>query len=221
MRARETGTVLLACVAALWLAGCASAGDSDPCAPMALVGDRCVDLQRDPANCGAAGRVCPTGDLCRGGACATVFATEWVTPPGSTVPTITGEQCGEWYAFLLRPSGTYSKITISGSRNPAGITCDDPVTVGSLVTAFKDLQPVSYTCGGSPWRVCSCGGTVGAQAPEISAGAGVTSCCSCLNGPDVAIVRPCAFLPGFNFGGINGPTCLPTVAQSMTVAFIR
>jgi hypothetical protein len=32
-------------------------------------GEACVDLRRDPANCGGCGVACPTGQTCRGGAC--------------------------------------------------------------------------------------------------------------------------------------------------------
>ena len=69
--------------------------------------------------------------------------------------------CGAWSAFLDNvptTPGAYRRVTIGGSRNAAGDSCDDPVFVDALATAMRNRLPFERTCpsDGSVWRAAQC-----------------------------------------------------------------
>jgi len=51
---------------------CDFCGPGEVCCPTST-GNRCIDVQSDPANCGGCGEVCPSGQVCR---------VAWCYPPG-------------------------------------------------------------------------------------------------------------------------------------------
>ncbi len=105
------------------------------------------------------------------------------------------EACTSWNDFRASLSGDYSKITLRGSENPEGVSCNGP-TADVLCKALHNSSTVrNLSCGGNTWSVGNCGGTA------ISVN---TSVCSCSSG-DIHIVRPCISNP--NWGGMGTATC--------------
>jgi hypothetical protein len=105
------------------------------------------------------------------------------------------QQCDAWNTLRasINPSRTYSRVTIRGSADTTGVTCNGP-TANTLCQALRTGDPVaSVACNGRNWMVGNCGGV------EISANGDM---CACTSG---YVARPC--LNNGNFGGVNGPTC--------------
>jgi len=128
--------------------------------------------------------------------------------------TATAGQCDAWGTFLNSLTATYGKVTVSGSRDTTGRSCDEPVKVQQLAHALKSKVDVGViTCGGYNWRVgVGCGAGCG-HAVELIVGDTVGTCsCSSTD----YILRPS--IGNSNWGGINGPTC-SAETQTMTVEF--
>jgi hypothetical protein len=121
-------------------------------------------------------------------------------------------QYDNWTAFraqLDTSTHTFTQATISGSNDPVGVSCTDPVIVTQMADALRNATPGSWTCDSRTWVV----GTDCGQASAVEFNA-TGSSCACDN-PGY-IVRP--HILNFNWGGINTNTCdAPT--QTMTVTF--
>ncbi len=130
-----------------------------------------------------------------------------------TSGVIATTQCTAWesYRASLLPGYTYSGFNISGSHDPVGITCTDPITARIIADSLHmGHQVFGLTSDGHSWFVQGgCSGAIELGGDVPSGG------CSC--GASGYSVRPC-FSGGANWGGINGPSCSPT-SQVMTVKF--
>lgn len=103
--------------------------DATTCAAGETVcADKCVDVATDSANCGACGRVCPTGETCAGGACATT------TPTGCSTNTDcpSGEVCVANTCVLC--GGTNANCT-TGADCCSGICGASNLCAGAAVDA--------------------------------------------------------------------------------------
>lgn len=115
-----------------------------------------------------------------------------------------GAQCSSWNAWraALSPSRVYTKITLTGTFDPAGVTCTGP-NANVLCQALRTGTDTGVTCLGTGWGTQSCG-AVGEVALRAKG-----SMCTCSG----YSVRPCG---GFvDFGGVNS-SC-PPPSQTMTV----
>lgn len=148
------------------------------------------------------GTTCSGSGVCEGGVCSieqAVFSETFFQ--GETAV----QQCGAWNNFIdnLLVSSSYNRITMSGSFDPNGVTCTNPIAATQICQALHNRTVASVVCDGHTWNVGDCIG------PEISVDTGV-----CLCQAQSRSVRPCIF--NLNWGGVNTQTCgAPT--QNMTV----
>ena len=73
-----------------------------------------------------------------------------------------------WDNFLASLTGTtYTQVTISGSLDPTGVTCSDPVAVNQLANALNTNAAASVQCNSRTWTTNpSCvGGELSAGIP--------------------------------------------------------
>ena len=103
------------------------------------------------------------------------------------------QHCGEWNTFRGNLTGTYNSITLSGSNDPTGVTCNGS-EANNICQALRAGSAGSWSCDGRTWRIGNCGSGV-----EINAS---TSICNCVNS---YTVRPC--IGNTNWGGINTSSC--------------
>jgi len=111
-------------------------------------------------------------------------------------------QVDNWVQFLADlPSGADS-ITISGSLDPTGFTCNDPDKVATILNNLKNDVVSTVDCGSTVWSIGHCGNC--GSPIELSVGTSIPSICSCPSS-GVATLRPA--IGNNNWGGINGDTC--------------
>ncbi len=124
-----------------------------------------------------------------------------------------GPVCDGWNDYRSRLDGnvTYTSVTLRGSRNPEGFTCTG-AEANNICQRVRtnNFTRASISCGGRTWNLGGCGNS-------IEVGVNTGGVCSCLNSPNVAIIRPCIQPNNPNWGGLNGPTCS---APSQDIEFI-
>lgn len=148
------------------------------------------------------GSPCAGAGVCQAGVCSVsgaVFSEDF--PSFQSAPA----QCDAWNDFVDNQlfDGSYTRVTVSGSNDPTGLTCDDPSAATQLCSALHDHGFAQVFCNGHDWSVGLCGSST-----EIVTDASV---CTCSFG--VHDVRPCT---GFNWGGIGTETC-DAPGQNLTV----
>jgi hypothetical protein len=154
---------------------------TDACDPIAGVSHASVP---DGTTCSGVG-------TCEAGTCSvqgTVFSADFVEFQSAPA------QCNSWNDFLNNQlvDGSYSSVTMNGTFDPAGVTCNDPTAATQICQALHHGNFTSVFCNGHSWNVGQCGGT------ELSVDIGV---CFCSFG---RTVRPCL---GNSWGGVNTSTC--------------
>lgn len=128
-------------------------------------------------------------------------------------------QFDNWGIFRSQLDTTLKKfrqVTVKGSNDPVGITCNDPDLTRKIAHAMRTGTNFSVTCNGQPWVITAgaCWGGCSSSAVELELVVGSTFTCNCTN-PGY-IFRP--NIGNLNWGGIGGATCnAPT--QTMTVIF--
>lgn len=169
----------------------------------------CVNLMSDKQNCGACGVTCSGGTpSCIGGVCKSG------PPPAVFSAVFPGVQttiCNQWKAFIATLGSGYSQMTLNGTADPVGVTCNIPAQVDSFASALKNVT--SYTtpsCGGHVWSTCNRDfGELWIDPP---------SQCSGNNCPNPGrILRAC--FSASNFNALNGPTCGGAPSQTITLTF--
>lgn len=163
----------------------------DSCDPIAGV-------ENDPV---ADGTSCSGVGVCEAGSCSVpgaVFSEDFVQSQSAPA------QCNRWNEFLETEviSESFNSITMSGTFNQAGFTCNDPAAATQLCRAMHQRNFASVSCDGHFWRVGSCGGV------EVTVD---TFGCSCSFPGNT--VRPCA---STIWGGIGTDTC-DGPSQNLTV----
>jgi hypothetical protein len=122
------------------------------------------------------------------------------------------DQCAAWISFKagLATSG-YTMVTLSGSADPAGISCSDPVAVQQIADMIRTTADGSVWCNGHTWSQCNrYEGEFWIDPPSV---------CDLSNCPSPGrIVRPCFSLGGCIYSALNGPTC-SAPPQTITLSF--
>ncbi len=126
--------------------------------------------------------------------------------------------CPAWTSFQasISASSVYSRITVYGSNNAAGVSCRGAAAdrlcqalrvgapvAGADVAAGASGEGAFLQCDGFSWGVTQCGNGWG-----ITAGPSLNDVdsCSCLGSASVE-VRPCIGNGNPNWGGINTGSC--------------
>jgi hypothetical protein len=114
--------------------------------------------------------------------------------------------CDAFNTFRGTLTGNYRAITLRGSNDATGVTCNDPALATQLCNALQSGGAVSaLACNGHTWYVDAlCGAS-----PSISVDATTCNCSAPYT------VRPC--LLNVNWGGISGGACPATPSQVMDV----
>ncbi len=140
-------------------------------------------------------------------------------PPDTTGPTgwsaaftsgvAPTTQCTSWNAWRASLSATrvYTKITVSGTFDPGGVSCSGPQADTLCQALRKGVElAASVVCAGQAWGTTHCG----APATEIALSAHASDCTCTAGGYGV---RPCG---GFSdWGGVNS-SC-PAPSQTLSV----
>lgn len=132
-------------------------------------------------------------------------------------------QYDDWASFRASlPSSGVLSITMRGSRDQSGRTCNDPSVAQQIADAMRagaDGLPtseitLSVNCGGFIWNAGSCPDQGDTNNLEINVGDNV-GMCQCTDDATWTI-RP--ILTGGDWGGIDGPTCFaPTQTMTLVV----
>ena len=144
--------------------------------------------------------VCDIGYVQDGSSCVEVVEVGFVDSFTFTESPTT-EQCDNWNTYVASlTENDYTKITLSGSLDPVGLSCTEPAKAQALCSGLRTGTVTTVTCGGVQWRSgtdCVCTG--------LSVSLNPIAPCNCGNGFGYAI-RPCNGDP--NWGGMGtGSTC--------------
>ena len=171
----------------------------------------CVNLQSDKTNCGGCGITCSGGTpnciagVCKSGPPPVTFTAAFPGTPSAI--------CTQFQTFMSQLGSGYSQVTLSGSADPVGVTCNIPAQVDALAAAMKNIS--SYTtisCNGHVWSNCA---RTGPTHDELWIDPPAQ--CSGSNCPSPGrILRPCFGFAGYS--ALQGATCGAT-AQTITLTF--
>jgi hypothetical protein len=177
----------------------------------------CIDLTTDPNNCGTCGHICDQDGgtpHCIAGQCvANVTYTASLTTGVNYMAT--DPQCTDWIKFQSELGGTFSSVTIKGSRDAVGVTCSGSAA-NLICQSIHTGTNIQLSCGGRTWETGNC---YSSGQFELNAnGPGTFGTCQCTATPAYT-VRPCpnsAFLPTGAWGAVKDNDCSP-VSQTITV----
>jgi len=116
-------------------------------------------------------------------------------------------QCTAWTSFRSSLTGTYTKLTLTGSRDTTGVTCTG-APANTICRALGSGTTTNISCDGRTWRVAECTGGGGTNW-ELSAGSSGT--CGCFWG---WAARPC--MGSASWGGAATDVC-DGPSQTLTV----
>jgi hypothetical protein len=122
-------------------------------------------------------------------------------------------QYDDWLSYRAGlPATGVLFVTISGSQDPTGITCSDPVAAQQIADAMRNMTTTTVSCDGNDWSVFagSCQ-AVGCALPDNDLEITINnSGCNCST---TYTLRP--GIGNENWGGIAGPTC-DAATQTLT-----
>ena len=123
-------------------------------------------------------------------------------------------QYDDWLSFRASiPTSGVTSITLSGSQDPTGRTCSDPVVAQQIADAMRNQTTLTVDCGGFTWRVgiaCQEGCGLPDNDLVLSVGGPICSCGS------TYVLRP--GIGNRNWGGITGASCfVPTQTMTVTI----
>lgn len=166
----------------------------------------CTDVTSDPNNCGACGNKCPNNmPTCQGAKCSNAYTYSKAFVANQT-PT---QQCTDWKAYIAGLGNNYTAVTISGTNDMTGYTCNVPSIVNNLAQALKNVTSYGAMCNGHYWSNCNrYNDELWVDAPSL---------CDTGNCPNPGYMMRICFGGSF-FGGIKTATC-PPPSQTMTLSF--
>jgi len=151
------------------------------------------------------GATCYGNGVCQAGACSVqgpIFSREFISYQSPY------EQCSGWNDFRNQLTGsTYNSVTMSGTFDLSGVTCNVPAAATQICRALHNGTSLSVACNGRVWNVGGCNG--------ISLSADGTTSCGCNYSGAGYLVQPCSYA----WGGVNTPTCYG-YAPSQTMAVV-
>jgi len=175
-----------------------------------LYPDGCeINTTNDRNNCNGCGIVCANGLVCVNSMCVVVQGTSY-SDTFTMGQTPTMQQCTNFTNFAAGLANNYTTMTISGTFDNIGITCNNPAIVQAFAAALKNNTGyISPACNGHTWAMCNTNADkIWLDAPSLCNGGDCPS-------PGY-IIRPC--IGNLNWGGVNTATCsAPT--QVMTIKF--
>lgn len=148
------------------------------------------------------GTTCSGIGTCTNGTCSvsgTVFSGSFLQFEDAP------QACNDWHDFLFNQltNGSYSSISMNGTFDTTGVTCNTPSAATQICNALHNEISTAVFCDGHTWFTGFCGTDL-----ELNVDFGV---CFCTSFPTV---RPCE---GFgDWGGIGTTTC-GGPSQTMTV----
>jgi PKD repeat protein len=123
---------------------------------------------------------------------------------------------GLFRAALDTTTKKFRKVTVKGSLDPTGVTCNDPDITKKIADALRQNVYLSVSCNGVPWVVApGCYGGCGTLVDAVELIVNYTGTCACAGSP-AFILRP--IIGNLNWGGIGGTTC-SSPTQTMEVIF--
>ncbi len=167
----------------------------------------CGDGVRNPT----AGESCDDGNLIGFDGCSAICKGdgEFSCQAGQDC----SDGCSTLEAYRATLSGDFVAITLSGSADPQGVSCNTPALATQICNNLRTGTTSTVNCNGLTWSVGVCSGI------EINATIGAGNICSCRNtGSNSWTVRPC--IGNNNWGGMNTNTC-GGPSQSLVVDCLR
>jgi hypothetical protein len=126
---------------------------------------------------------------------------------GTLAPSI----CTQWQTFCTSLTSTYSRLTLKGTNNQTGITCNNPTIVNGIARALRTQTAYSAIHNGMKWGAYLGCGTPGNFVLAVTADG--NDGCMCTSG--VYTFRPC--IGNQNWGGIGNECNSGT--QVITIEF--
>tara|TARA_R110002096_G_scaffold350395_3_gene543585 strand:- start:33561 stop:34397 length:837 start_codon:yes stop_codon:yes gene_type:complete len=179
----------------------------------------CIDPMTDNDNCGAsadclganAGTSCGEGTSCVAGQCQCVGDCGYVYEEvfeDNVVPT---QQCTNWNTYRAGLATSYNSVTMYGSNDTTGITCDEPLKAAQIAAGIKNETNFFLTCSGHTWSFCNRTGytEVWVDGPGQ---------CDPANCPDPGYIFRTCWSAGL-WGGVNTNTCSDAPTQTMGLRF--
>jgi hypothetical protein len=171
-------------------------------------GMACIDTFTDKNNCGACGNVCPNNQPnCISGMCSNAYTYTDNFLSGQTATN----QCTHWQQWISGLANSYSGMTMSGTNDSVGITCNNAQIASAMAVALKNVQSYTATCNGHVWSNCNRYNDELWLDPP--------SQCDGNNCPSPGyIMRACIGQGNPNWGGVKTATCNGP-NQTMTLSF--
>ena len=168
----------------------------------------CIDTLTDKNNCGGCGTVCPNNKPnCINGTCSNAYTYTDNFVNGQSA----NAQCTHWQQWISGLANSYSAMTISGTNDSVGITCNNAQITTLMAAALKNVTAYTATCNGHVWSNCNRYNDELWLDPP--------SQCSGNNCPSPGyIMRACIGNGNPNWGGIKTATC-GGPNQTMTLSF--
>jgi hypothetical protein len=169
------------------------------CGPGQIVcSGACTNTTTDPNNCGTCNHTC-SPPACSSSACVTGFVYDEQFTSGVTYTEGT-PQYEHWKTYLASLTGNYTTITLSGSLDTTGVTCNVPASVMQIVQALHAGTSAEVSCNGHAWHVGGC--TPNNTGVALDGTLGFGNLCSC-----TATYAVFPMIGNPNWGGMAGVRC--------------
>lgn len=171
-------------------------------------GMACIDTFTDKSNCGSCGNVCPNNKPnCISGTCSNAYTYTDNFVQGQTATN----QCTHWQQWIAGLASSYSGMTMSGTNDSVGITCNNAQIASAMAVALKKVQSYTASCNGHTWSNCNRYNDELWLDPP--------SQCDGNNCPSPGyLMRACIGQGNPNWGGVKTATCNGP-NQTMTLSF--
>lgn len=130
---------------------CDGVGNCSPCqAGLTLCGSTCVSASNDPNNCGSCDNVCPSGQICAGGACAAAYQTAHIAVGAQFACAVLTTGQVKCWGGMGTSRGELGNGTIGGSTTPVFVSGISNATsvFAAAFNACALLSDGSVSCWG-------------------------------------------------------------------------